>query len=110
MADVAGGVLHDDLDEREVAHVGTGAAGYAGRDPRGTLSVADLVQPDQAFAWNPSAPGAKVEDTVFVRESGIEVLTVDPRWPTVATNGLDRPIELDRVGRLGIALSHCAAP
>ena len=34
---------------------------------------------------------------MLVRESGIEVLTLDPRWPTAATNGLDRPIELDRV-------------
>lgn len=77
-----------------------GAAGYAGRDPRATPGVADRVHADQAFAWNPSAPGTKVEDTVLVRESGIEVLTLDPRWPTAVTNGLDRPIELDRV-RLG---------
>lgn len=74
-----------------------GAAGYAGRDPRATPGIADRVQADQAFAWNPTAPGAKVEDTVLVRESGVEVLTVDPRWPTAATSGLPRPIELDRV-------------
>ncbi len=53
-----------------------GATGYAGRDPRATAAVADRVQPDQAFAWNPTAPGAKVEDTVLVRQSGIEVLTL----------------------------------
>ena len=85
-----------DPEEWRRHHQG-GAAGYAGRDPRGTAAVADLVQPDHAFAWNPTAPGAKVEDTVLVRASGIEVLTADPRWPTAATNGLDRPIELDRV-------------
>ena len=56
------------------------------------------MQVDQAFAWNPTAPGAKVEDTVLVRADGIEVLTVDPRWPTTRVAGLDRPIELDRVG------------
>ena len=69
-----------------------GAAGYAGRDPRGTPAVTDPVQVDQAFAWNPTAPGAKVEDTVLVRADGIEVLTVDPRWPTtrVAGLGIDR--------------------
>ena len=75
-----------------------GAAGYAGRDPRGTPAVTDPVQVDQAFAWNPTAPGAKVEDTVLVRADGIEVLTVDPRWPTTRVGGLDRPVELDRVG------------
>jgi Xaa-Pro aminopeptidase len=74
-----------------------GAAGYAGRDPRGTPAVTDPVQVDQAFAWNPTAPGAKVEDTVLARAGGIEVLTVDPRWPTATVGGLDRPVELDRV-------------
>jgi hypothetical protein len=83
-------------DEWRRHHQG-GATGYAGRDPRGTPSVTDRVQPDHAFAWNPSAPGAKVEDTVLVRASGIEVLTLDPRWPTTPTGGLDRPIELDRL-------------
>ena len=27
----------------------------------------------------------------------VEVLTADPRWPSVRVDGLDRPIELDRV-------------
>ena len=31
----------------------------AGRDPRGTPAVTDPVQVDQAFAWNPTAPGTK---------------------------------------------------
>jgi hypothetical protein len=35
---------------------------------------------------------------VLVRGDGIEVLTVDPRWPTARVAGRDRPIELDRVG------------
>lgn len=82
-------------DEWRRHHQG-GAAGYAGRDPRATPWVPDRVQADQAFAWNPSAPGAKVEDTVLVRDSGVEVLTADPRWPTAVTNGLHRPVELDR--------------
>jgi Xaa-Pro aminopeptidase len=94
---IAGYAAHGfEPDEWRRHHQG-GAAGYAGRDPRGTASVVDQVQPDHAFAWNPSAPGAKVEDTVLVRESGIDVLTVDPRWPTAMTNGLPRPIELDGV-------------
>ena len=88
-----------DRDEWRRHHQG-GAAGYAGRDPRGTPAVTDPVQVDQAFAWNPTAAGAKVEDTVLVRADGIEVLTVDPRWPTTRVAGRDRPIELDRV-RLG---------
>lgn len=71
-----------------------GAAGYAGRDPRAAPGITDLVQPSHAFAWNPTAPGAKVEDTVLVRAEGIEVLTSDSRWPTTRVGALDRPAEL----------------
>lgn len=73
-----------------------GAAGYAGRDPRAVPGIRDAIGQGQAFAWNPSAPGAKVEDTVLWGPAGIEVLTVDPRWPTVRVAGRDRPAQLDR--------------
>lgn len=73
-----------------------GAAGYAGRDPRAVPGIDDVVQAGQAFAWNPTAPGAKVEDTVLVAAAGLEVLTVDPRWPTAPTDGVPRPLELER--------------
>ncbi len=67
--------------------------------PRGTRAAipARLRRPTtsssehHAFAWNPSAPGVKVEDTVLTTSAGIEVLTVDPRWPTVRVGALDRP-------------------
>ena len=86
-----------DAEEWRRHHQG-GAAGYAGRDPRATAAVEDLVQARHAFAWNPTAPGAKVEDTVLVGGPGVEVLTVDPRWPTIEVAGRPRPIELVRVG------------
>lgn len=73
-----------------------GAAGYSGRDPRAVSGIGDTTAQGQAFAWNPSAPGAKVEDTVLWGSAGIEVLTVDPRWPTVRVAGVDRPAQLDR--------------
>lgn len=77
-------------DEWQRHHQG-GPTGYAGRDPRATADTADLIVEQQAFAWNPSAPGAKVEDTVLIGTGGAEVLTVDPCWPTVTHAGLDRP-------------------
>ncbi len=61
--------------EEWTRHHQGGAAGYAGRDPRATLDTTDVVQPWQAFAWNPTAPGVKVEDTVVVTPDGVEVLT-----------------------------------
>ncbi|WJM16227.1 M24 family metallopeptidase [Microbacterium arborescens] len=78
-------------DEWERHHQG-GPTGYAGRDPRATAETRDIVRSPHAFAWNPSAPGAKVEDTVLVSDAGVEVLTVDPRWPTTTVGGLARPV------------------
>ncbi|HEX2247631.1 MAG TPA: M24 family metallopeptidase [Arthrobacter sp.] len=82
-------------DEWTRHHQG-GAAGYAGRDPRLAPGIPDRIQTGQAFAWNPTAPGAKVEDTVLLTASGVEVLSVDPRWPTVQVAGRARPAVLRR--------------
>ncbi len=86
-----------DAEEWRRHHQG-GAAGYVGRDPRALPGpgVDDLVQAGQAFAWNPTAPDAKVEDTIVRDVDGFEVLTVDPGWPTVQVGGLARPITLVR--------------
>jgi len=77
-------------DEWQRHHQG-GPTGYAGRDPRATGGEHDLVRGNHAFAWNPSAPGAKVEDTVLIGPGGIEVLTADPRWPGVEHADVRRP-------------------
>lgn len=80
-------------DEWQNHHQG-GAAGYAGRDPRAAPDTEDIVQQGQAFSWNPSAPGAKVEDTVIIEEGSIRPLTADPAWPSSPVNGLARPVTL----------------
>ncbi|MGX5717453.1 M24 family metallopeptidase [Arthrobacter sp. MAHUQ-56] len=80
-------------DQWEQHHQG-GPAGYAGRDPRVTSSVTDTVVQGQSFTWNPSGPGVKIEDTVQLTDSGLQVLTADPRWPAAAVNGLRRPVTL----------------
>jgi hypothetical protein len=80
-------------DQWEQHHQG-GPAGYAGRDPRVTQAATDVVVLDQAFTWNPSGPGVKIEDTVQLTDSGLRILTVDPRWPVATVNGLDRPVTL----------------
>ncbi len=37
-----------------------------------------------ALAWNPSVPGAKIEDTFLLRgDADLENLTFDPEWPTI---------------------------
>ena len=71
-----------------------GPTGYLGRDPKTTPASTDLVVAGQAYAWNPSVPGAKVEDTVVI-DGGVEVLTADPAWPATTVRGLPRPLPLD---------------
>jgi antitoxin VapB len=39
----------------------------------------------QAFAWNPSARGGKVEDTVVLQDGAIELLTETTEFPVVVT-------------------------
>ncbi|GMA95005.1 hypothetical protein GCM10025881_18290 [Pseudolysinimonas kribbensis] len=68
-----------------------GPTGYLGRDPKATPAAADRIVAGQAFAWNPWAPGLKLEDTVVVHADGIEELTTDPRWPVVDARGRQRP-------------------
>ncbi|MEE2522237.1 M24 family metallopeptidase [Pseudarthrobacter sp. J75] len=80
-------------DQWELHHQG-GPAGYAGRDPRVTASATDQVVLNQPFTWNPSGPGVKIEDTVQLTEAGVQVLSVDPRWPVSTVNGLARPVTL----------------
>jgi Xaa-Pro aminopeptidase len=67
----------------------------AGPPPRSgaTLSDSDVVLQDRmALAWNPSLPGAKIEDTFLLTHSGLECLTLDPEvWPTVEVQGRLRP-------------------
>ncbi|WP_026370859.1 M24 family metallopeptidase [Kallotenue papyrolyticum] len=67
-------------DEWRNHHQG-GPCSYASRDEIVTPASQGRVQAPQAFAWNPSVPGAKSEDTFLVSEQGYEVLTASPDWP-----------------------------
>ncbi|KHL02160.1 hypothetical protein LK10_13740 [Sinomonas humi] len=86
------------LDEWTRHHQG-GIAGYAGRDPRAAPGIDPALGTDVALAWNPTAPGCKVEDTILSRAPGFEVLSLDPDWPTIGVNvggqRLDRPDVLE---------------
>ncbi len=69
-------------DEERLHHQG-GATGYRTRDWLAHPSCLERVQPDQAFAWNPSITGTKVEETCVALDGGVEVLTRTPDWPQI---------------------------
>ncbi len=75
-------------DEINKHHQG-GAAGYKTREwvahPASTETVVDA----QAFSWNPSITGTKVEETCIVNGDAVEILTRSPDFPEieVAING-----------------------
>ena len=51
-----------------------------------TCTQALVVQPRQAFAWNPSITGSKVEDTALVSGDDVELITTSPGWPSLPLN------------------------
>lgn len=70
-------------EERE--HHQGGATGYTEREWIARPGGTDRVNALQAFAWNPTIQGAKVEDTNLLRNGEMELLTATPDLPQVST-------------------------
>lgn len=73
----------------ELRHHQGGATGYGEREWLATPIGKEQVVNRQAFAWNPSVAGGKVEDTVLLRDGEIELLTETPDLPIVLTKAGD---------------------
>lgn len=76
-----------------------GGAGFAMREYiAAPESDAEVTLP-MTFAWNPTLPGAKNEDTVLVTETDATVLTRTDEWPqsSYSAVGYDFDIELNDV-------------
>jgi len=69
-------------DEERFHHQG-GATGYGEREWVATPQGGEVVVNNQAFAWNPSIRGGKVEDTVILCDGVIENLTSTPELPVL---------------------------
>jgi hypothetical protein len=80
----------------ELRHHQGGTTGYLSREAFALPGLRLPIEEHTALAWNPSLPGAKIEDTVVTSRSGIEILTLDPAWPTVEVDGRPRPDVLVR--------------
>jgi antitoxin VapB len=70
--------------DEQLHHQG-GATGYWEREWVATPAGTETVVNKQAFAWNPSVRGGKVEDTVLLRDGQIEVLTETSEIPTLGS-------------------------
>ncbi len=70
--------------EEQLHHQG-GACGYLEREWLAVPGGMQTVREPEAFAWNPSCRGGKVEDTTLAIDGTMELLTTTPRLPTVAT-------------------------
>jgi antitoxin VapB len=67
-------------DEWQLHHQG-GITGYATREVIATPHTTLAIQPNTAFAWNPSITGAKAEETFVLTESSAQILT--PQIPSL---------------------------
>jgi Xaa-Pro aminopeptidase len=71
----------------ELKHHQGGAIGYRAREWVAHPRSQEVVEERQAFAWNPTITGTKVEDTALVVGDRIEILTSTPDWPTIDIEG-----------------------
>jgi Xaa-Pro aminopeptidase len=75
-------------DEWREHHQG-GATGYLEREWVATPGGSQVVESCQAFAWNPTIQGTKIEDTFLTSKAGIELISTTGQWPSseVVING-----------------------
>lgn len=85
---------HDFAQAIRQHHQG-GIAGYLAREVIATPASQQLLASGMAVAFNPSLPGAKIEDTFLLQADYLENLTFDPAWPTTTEQGRLRPLPLE---------------
>lgn len=74
-----------------------GTAGYGAREVVATPETGDRLAANMVLAWNPSIPGAKIEDTFALgAENHLENLSLDSQFPAVEIEGRMRAVPLER--------------
>ena len=84
-----------DADEWTKHHQG-GPTGFLPRDWPANQGSTRLIAENQPIAWNPTGKGWKAEDTIVATTSGLQILSVDPDWPSFEVSGRDRPFLLQK--------------
>lgn len=77
-------------DEWTKHHQG-GPTGYMPRDFPAHEKTTQMINVNNAIAWNPSAEGLKVEDTLITKSDGFDFITLESNWPTIEVAGRTRP-------------------
>lgn len=90
-ADLQGAYARHGHDGGWQHHHQGGATGYLTRDFIAQPASERILSTGSAYAWNPSLPGLKVEDTVLLVDDTLEILTEDPRWPLTVVGNRRRP-------------------
>jgi antitoxin VapB len=85
----------------EKKHHQGGATGYRTREWLAHPASEETVQARQAFAWNPSITGTKVEETALVDGDSLRLITNSPDWPAYALGVRDTSLLIPRVLELG---------
>ena len=88
---IAAGYARAGFSGAEKDHHQGGIAGYLTREELATPTSRTRLAEGTAVAWNPSLPGAKIEDTFVITAAGLEPLTIDRHWPVVMVDGRARP-------------------
>jgi Xaa-Pro aminopeptidase len=86
--------------DEETRHHQGGAIGYRARDWIAHPESRERVQPRQAFAWNPSITGTKVEETMVICDGALNVVTSSPDWPCIPVESRGVTIAAPAVLRL----------
>ncbi len=96
----AGGYAAAGFPGEELKHHQGGAIGYRAREWVAHPKSQETVQARQAFAWNPTVTGTKVEDTALVIDDRLEMPTTSPDWPLIALGTEARPVLASGVWQL----------
>lgn len=87
--------------EERLHHQG-GAIAYRAREWVAHPRSDEIVQPTQAFAWNPTIAGTKVEETCVLHEDDrLELVTASPDWPAVPVTVRGQRLDVPDVLVLG---------
>lgn len=73
-----------------------GTTGYLARELIATPASSERLVAGNTIAFNPSLPGAKIEDTFVITNNGLENLTLS-NWPTFECASRLRPQILERL-------------